>query len=55
MAQYYPAGKVGETEYTEINRRITSKEYQVALEAAHSVGLRRLDNHAPLRYSMPCQ
>jgi putative pyruvate formate lyase activating enzyme len=49
MDQYRPAGKVGGTEFTEINRRITSKEYQVAMETAHSVGLRRLDNRAPLK------
>ncbi len=55
MDQYRPTGKVGGTEYTEINRRITSKEYQVALEAASSVGLRRLDNRVPMRYSVTCQ
>ena len=29
MDQYWPSGKVSESEYTEINRRITSEEYQV--------------------------
>jgi putative pyruvate formate lyase activating enzyme len=50
MDQYSPAGKVSGTEYTEINRRITSKEYIVALEAAYAAGLRRLDNRAALRH-----
>lgn len=43
MAQYRPAGKVGRPEYAEIDRRITSQEYQVALASAQSVGLCRLD------------
>jgi putative pyruvate formate lyase activating enzyme len=47
MAQYRPAGKVCRTEFTEINRRITSKEYQLALEAADRRGLRRLDTPRP--------
>jgi putative pyruvate formate lyase activating enzyme len=55
MDQYFPAGKVGRTEYVEINRRITSREYQAAWEAAHSLGLRRLDDPAALRHSMACQ
>jgi putative pyruvate formate lyase activating enzyme len=50
MDQYSPAGKVGNADYVEINRRITSKEYQTALETAETVGLRRLDNRAPLRH-----
>jgi putative pyruvate formate lyase activating enzyme len=50
MDQYCPAGKVSGTEYSEINRRITSKEYMLALEAAHAAGLRRLDHRAPLRH-----
>lgn len=50
MDQYYPAGKVSEKEYTEINRRITSEEYQVVLESARAVGLRRLDHRALLRH-----
>jgi putative pyruvate formate lyase activating enzyme len=52
MAQYNPAGKVSGTEYAEINRRITSKEYRAALDTAHSLGLRRLDARAPLSYLM---
>jgi len=50
MDQYYPAGKVGEAEYSEINRRISSKEYESALESALAVGLRRLDH----RYAAAC-
>lgn len=50
MDQYSPAGKVGNDDYIEINRRITSKEYEAALETADVVGLRRLDYRAPLRH-----
>jgi putative pyruvate formate lyase activating enzyme len=46
MDQYRPAGKVDAAEYREINRRITSNEYGLALEAAWAAGLRRLDTHA---------
>ena len=51
MAQYYPAGKVSATEFVEINRRITSVEYQEAVEMALEEGLTRLDPRplAPLR------
>jgi uncharacterized Fe-S radical SAM superfamily protein PflX len=49
MDQYRPAGKVSNGDYDEINRRITSKEYGAALQAAHSVGLRRLDSRAALQ------
>jgi putative pyruvate formate lyase activating enzyme len=55
MGQYSPAGRVRNTDYIEINRRITSKEYQTALETAHAVGLRRLDNRFPQRYPAGCQ
>ena len=47
MDQYYPAGKVSGTEYVEISRRITPKEYRLALEGARAVGLRCLDHRAP--------
>ncbi len=53
MDQYCPAGKVGNADYVEINRRVTSKEYEAALEAAYSVGLRRLDAHAPRHAPCP--
>jgi len=50
MDQYSPAGKVGSSNYPEINRRITSKEYRAAVETACAVGLWRLDHCAPQRY-----
>jgi putative pyruvate formate lyase activating enzyme len=50
MDQYCPAGKVSGTEHAEINRRITSKEYIHALEAAYAARLHRLDHRAPLRH-----
>ena len=49
MSQYFPAGKVSANEHVEINRNITSREFQEALQAAHEAGLRRLDARAPLR------
>jgi len=50
MDQYSPAGRVRGTNYVEISRRITSKEYQTALETAHAVGLRRLDHRTAQGY-----
>ncbi len=47
MDQYYPAGKVSEEKYGEINRRITSREYQEALRAAREAGLWRFDERRP--------
>src|SRR5262250_2303567 len=47
MSQYFPAGKVSANEHAEINRNITSREFQEALDAAHEAGLRRLDPRAP--------
>jgi len=55
MDQYFPAGKVTDTDYTEINRRITSKEYQLVLEAARAVGPHRLDGRAPAKHLAVCQ
>ena len=43
MLQYRPAGRVSQTEYVEINRRISGNEFKQALDAAHAVGLHRLD------------
>ena len=51
MPQYYPAGKVSNTEHAEINRSITHEEFQEALEVASEAGLRRLDNRSVLRKS----
>jgi len=44
MAQYYPAGKVSRSEYTEINRRVFPSEYARALDEAHHARLDRLDS-----------
>lgn len=44
MAQYHPACRVGETEYPEINRRITGREFRKALDEFHAAGLVRLDS-----------
>jgi putative pyruvate formate lyase activating enzyme len=41
MDQYYPAGKVGPSQYAELNRRLTSREFAEAI--ARELGLRRLD------------
>ncbi len=43
MSQYYPAGKVDEESYPEINRHLTDGEYREALEIAREEGLVRLD------------
>jgi putative pyruvate formate lyase activating enzyme len=51
MDQYSPAGKVGSADYVEINRRVTSREYEAALEIAYAVGLWRLDSRAPSRHA----
>ena len=47
LSQYYPAGNVSRSAYTQINRRITSAEYGQALEEARGAGLRRLDSRCP--------
>jgi len=41
MAQYRPEHKANE--YSEINRRISRREYQEAIQAARAAGLNRLD------------
>jgi putative pyruvate formate lyase activating enzyme len=43
MNQYYPAGRVAEPQFVEIDRRITSSEYQQAVDATRSAGLWRVD------------
>lgn len=43
MDQYYPAGKVSATTFPEINRRLTSYEFQEARRMAADLGLKRLD------------
>jgi putative pyruvate formate lyase activating enzyme len=47
MDQYYPAGKVTSEKYVEINRRLTSAEFQAAQQIAADLGLRRLDVRSP--------
>jgi len=42
MPQYYPAGKVTGLEYAEIGRRVTTAEYEEALDDARREGLTRL-------------
>ena len=54
MDQYYPAGKVGVTVYSEINRRISSAEYEMAVEFAGTAGVRRLDHRALHRHAAAC-
>jgi putative pyruvate formate lyase activating enzyme len=50
MDQYYPAGKVNGSAFVEINRRTTSREYRLALEAARAAGLHRLDKRASSKH-----
>ena len=47
MDQYYPAGKVGQSAYPEINRKLTSAEFHEAQRIASDLGLRRLDVRRP--------
>ena len=44
MPQYYPAGKVTSSEFSEINRCLTPAEYARALDDARRAGLTRLDS-----------
>jgi putative pyruvate formate lyase activating enzyme len=50
MGQYYPAGKVSNKEYVEINRHITRDEFEEALAAARAAGLWRLDARSAARF-----
>ncbi|GIW52596.1 MAG: radical SAM protein [Gemmatimonadales bacterium] len=47
MDQYYPAGKVSAIQYPEINRRLTSREFEEAKAIARDLGLKRLDERRP--------
>ena len=47
MDQYYPAGKVNPVSFPEINRRLTSSEFEQARTMASDLGLRRLDERRP--------
>jgi putative pyruvate formate lyase activating enzyme len=42
MHQYFPAGRVSASQFVEINRRVTSVEYDAAIEAARDAGLWRI-------------
>jgi putative pyruvate formate lyase activating enzyme len=46
MDQYRPAYKAHY--HPDLNRRITSQEYETAVDWAHQAGLRRLDDRKPL-------
>ena len=48
MGQYRPAGKVSAESDPEINRMVTSREFQEAIRLAYELGLRRLDERRPL-------
>lgn len=48
MDQYHPAYHA--PHFPEINRPITSLEYQCALQIAQTAGLHRLDAHMPWRF-----
>ena len=47
MDQFFPAGKVSESAYSEINRRLTSAEFREAEHIANDLGLQRLDVRRP--------
>jgi putative pyruvate formate lyase activating enzyme len=53
MAQYRPAGKVNQDNYSEINRMVTPMEYQEAIRMAHEEGLHRLDERRHLSAMRP--
>jgi putative pyruvate formate lyase activating enzyme len=54
MAQYHPAGKVRVDKYAEINRSLTAKEYEAAVQLALNLGL-RLDERRPNFYGVTTQ
>ncbi len=47
MDQYYPAGTVGNGKFSEINRKLTPREFQEAQAIARELGLRNLDERRP--------
>jgi putative pyruvate formate lyase activating enzyme len=47
MDQYYPAGKVSAERYAELNRGLSSREFEQAVELARRAGLGRLDVRRP--------
>jgi putative pyruvate formate lyase activating enzyme len=46
MDQYYPAGRVNDSNYPELNRRLRTEEFLKAQRIARDAGLRRLDERA---------
>ncbi len=49
MGQYYPAGKVSEEKYEEINRRTDGQEMSEAFQFASDAGLHRFDERRQLQ------
>ncbi len=49
MPQYFPAGRVTDTEYAEIARSIGAEEFRAARAMAHDAGLHRLDSRSAAR------
>ena len=49
MDQYYPAGRVSDASYPELNRHLAREEFLEARRIARSLGLERLDERAPHR------
>ena len=48
MQQYYPAGRVNPEKFEEINRGVTTEEYELAMESASGAGLWRFDERRSL-------
>ncbi len=53
MDQYYPAGRVNECLYPELNRCLSGSEFSEARHIARSLGLTRLDERHPHRWLRP--
>src|SRR5881396_791245 len=53
MDQYYPAGRVNECLYPELNRCLSGSELSEARHIARSLGLTRLDERHPHRWLRP--
>jgi putative pyruvate formate lyase activating enzyme len=52
MDQYRPSGRVCADAYPEINRRVTSSEFETAVETALDLGLTRLDERKPAQQAL---
>lgn len=53
MAQYRPAGRVSQGRFLDLDRRVTAGEYDEAVHAALSAGLRRLDGRSHRTRAQP--